>query len=253
MGCSVVKAPPFCWGDPDEPSAGSLDAPRFPERILDANAYVEREYQGMVGAHHRLKALAQAQEATLKSFGAPLIQDCKSIHDDLVSLAARQPACKEAQESMLPKLFEQSARHGGAIDGCVVARPNGVSVSTPCECTSGSMAAGCRDADDDGDHQLLCTHLRENGLSKRELHKLFAPGQTCSIDRKSVWNGDLLPTDEPTAFKMPGVSDPALACLPAPLAVVSAVCSMSPAPSPADEGRRKRRGARAAAAGRSFL
>lgn len=221
MGCNLARVVPMgeymagsLCREPDEPPPGALDAPRFPERILDANAYVEREYQAMVAIHHRLKALAHAQEATLEAYGAPLIRDCKAIHDDLSSLALRQPVCKEAQENLLPKLFERKALTGKPIDGCAIARPSGPTVLKPCECTSGNMATGCRDAEDDSDHLLLCTHIRENMLGRHELHKLFAPGQACSIDEKASFNEDLLPTDEPTEFKMPGVSDPAMSCSP---------------------------------------
>eukprot|EP00929_Paragymnodinium_shiwhaense_P030865 TRINITY_DN17411_c0_g1_i1.p1 TRINITY_DN17411_c0_g1~~TRINITY_DN17411_c0_g1_i1.p1 ORF type:complete len:249 (-),score=36.59 TRINITY_DN17411_c0_g1_i1:58-804(-) len=192
--------------DPPEPSVGALDAPRFPQRIGQANTYVETEYQGMVAAHHQLKALARQREQAFRALAEPLSKECKNIHDNLKALADAQGSCQKAQEASLPKLFELKGdgKYWGSLTGCAQAQKTEGISEQECQCAAGTMSAGCKDTEATTDHRLICTHVREALLPELKLRRLFSPGNPCAVDAKAKYNEALLPTGEPTNFKLPG-------------------------------------------------
>lgn len=216
--------------DPAESSAGVLDAPRFPQRITRANQYVEQEYQGMVSAHHKLKELAKQREDAFKQLAGPLQQECKSIHDNLQALADAQGACKQAQDTALPTLFEMKSKSKwGGVNGCAKATDNDSITAAECKCAAGSLASGCTDAQADSDHRLVCSHVREALLPEMKLRKLFNPGGPCAIDAKAKYNEALLPGDEPSNFKLPaGIAEESMPLSPDVLLLLASAAKSSP-------------------------
>eukprot|EP00928_Gymnodinium_smaydae_P044125 TRINITY_DN29456_c0_g1_i1.p1 TRINITY_DN29456_c0_g1~~TRINITY_DN29456_c0_g1_i1.p1 ORF type:complete len:238 (-),score=43.40 TRINITY_DN29456_c0_g1_i1:137-850(-) len=231
-------------------SAASFDPePEFPTLVARANAEVEEHFQGMVNAHHKLKALRAAQESAFKTLSKPLLQECQTIHDRLQNMAGRAPVCHEAQYDQLPKLFESQADGKiGAISGCAVTENLRDINSATCRCALGDASEGCREAESDADHTLICTHIRQGILPQMKIHYEFAKGRRCSIDSMAKFNKPLLPASEPKDFKLPDTDEFEAQASAAPplLALLGPPPSLAPAP----RGRKRRC---RTSHGRSFL